>query len=252
VTDGYRYVYGVVASGRRDWRLDAGVDGAPVRTIEVGPLAALVSDLPAPEVRASRRALYSHLRVLESAFAATPIVPLPFGTVIESDEAVRDQLLRRRETELVELLSRIEGLSQFTLTARYDEERVLREIVAADARLLQLREQSRGAGEAAHAARLRLGELVASSLQLVGEQDAHSVVAAIGPVVEHVDVADGRLDRILRAEVLVRRDKAAAFETTVAQLADGAGGRILFELVGPLPPTSFIERLRVAEEPAWA
>lgn len=252
MTDPCRYVYGVVASGTHDWRLDTGVGDAPIETIESGRLAALTSPLPTSEVRASRRNLYAHLRALECAFAATPILPLPFGTVFESADAVREELLGARETELVELLRRIDGLAQFTLTATYDEDRILREIVSGDTRLLQLREQSRGGGEAAAAARLRLGELVAGALELARDRDGEALVARLGAVVEDIAVADGRLDQVLRADLLVTRPKLAEFETAVARLAEDAAGRILFELVGPLPPTAFIERLRVAEAPAWA
>jgi hypothetical protein len=212
----------------------------------------LASALPTAEVRASRRSLYAHLRVLESAFAATPILPLPFGTVFTSEDAVREELLGRREAELVELLGRIEGLMQFTLTATYDEEQVLREIVAGDEHLLRLREVSRGEGDAAHAARLRLGEAVAASLELVRDRDAEALVGRLAPMLEDVALAEGRLDRVLRADLLVHRSRLAELERTVSRLAEDSAGRILFELVGPLPPTSFIERLRPAEATAWA
>jgi hypothetical protein len=247
-----RYVYGIVASGTHDWRLDTGVGDATLETIERDALAALASPLPTGEVRASRRNLYAHLRALECAFAATPIIPLPFGTVFDSVDAVREQLLGARQAELSELLQRIGGLAQFTLTAAYDEERVLREIVTGDERHLKLREQSRGPSEAGYAARLRLGELVAASLELVRDRDADALAVRLASLVEEFEAVDRRLDQVLRAELLVLRSKIDEFEDAVARLADEAAGRILFELVGPLPPTAFIERLRAVEAPAWA
>jgi hypothetical protein len=245
-------VYGIVASGTHDWRLDTGVGDLPIETIEQDALAALATPLPSGDVRASRRNLYAHLRALECAFAATPILPFPFGTVFESVEAVREELLGARQDELVELLRRIEGLVQLTLTASYDEERVLREIITGDVGLLALRDRSRGRSEAAYAARLRLGEAVAGSLELARDRDADALFGRLASVVEDAVALDRRLDQVLRADVLVARSKLGRFESAVAELAEEAAGRILFELVGPLPPTAFIERLRVAEAPAWA
>ena len=68
------------------------MEGAEVGTVGHGGLAALVSDLEAEALTAAKE-VRSHWRVLEEASAGATVLPVRFGTVMESDDAVREQLL---------------------------------------------------------------------------------------------------------------------------------------------------------------
>ena len=60
-------------------------------------------------MRARRRDLTRHSDVIAAAFRNGAVVPLRFGTVFPSPEAVVDELLEPRRAELTRLLCELEG-----------------------------------------------------------------------------------------------------------------------------------------------
>src|SRR6059036_297633 len=87
------YVYGVITAGA-GWRPpDEGVEGQVVELVERDELAALVSDAPRVPVKANRRNLMAHSRVLQSVIGERCVLPMRFGVVMPDREAVADELL---------------------------------------------------------------------------------------------------------------------------------------------------------------
>src|SRR2546423_715017 len=137
------YVYGVASSGAIPALNIEGVAGAPVHTVKDGDVAAIVSSLPVSTLRVRRRDLINHLRVLEEAFSVSTVVPCAFGMLLPSEEAVRRDFLQVRRKELRALLRRLDGFVQLNVRAFYDEDVVLREVVADDPAIAGLRERTR-------------------------------------------------------------------------------------------------------------
>ena len=185
-----------------------------------------------------RRDLLGHLRVLERVFEQTTIVPCAFGMVLPSREAVSDFLTNHR-SELRGLLDRLEGRIQLNVTAAYDEEEILREIVATDSRVARGRQQTRVLGRAGHFASIQLGELVAGALAERREADGRRLLGRLADAADDV-VAEPTADlTVLKAAFLVER--ADGFDALLEELATSEAPRIRFEAIGPLPPTSFAE-----------
>ena len=241
------YVYGVVRADSIPSLEVEGVADAPVRTVVHGDLAALVSALPDGEFRIRRRDLLGHLGVLEKAFAGSTIVPCAFGMVLSSDQAVVDEFLEPRGDELREVLQRLDGFGQLNVRAAYDEEVVLQEIVAGDATIAHLREQTRGLDEVAgHDLRIRLGEHVSAALASVRERDAEALLDRLAPNAADVVVEDAGGD-VLKASFLVAREGSIAFDRELEDASREGAPRLRIEVVGPLPPTAFAS----AERGAW-
>lgn len=233
------YVYGVVAADAIPSLDLDGVTGAPVRAVTSGDLAALVSDLPAGQLRVRRRDLLSHLRVLEDAFAAGTIVPCAFGMMLSSEAAVLGEFLEPRREELRALLQRLDGFGQLNVRVVYDEDVVLREIVEGDATIAQLREQTQELGDAGYHLRIRLGELVAAELAQRRERDGRAVLERLEAKAADVAVDDLGQQLVLKASFLVARDRTDAFDRELERVAEQNAPRLLIETVGPLPPTAF-------------
>src|SRR5690242_3488847 len=106
-TAGGVYVYGVTWSGSRPGA-SAGIGDARVSTIEHGELAAVTSPVAERHLRGKRRDLLRHSDVLQEMFDSAPVLPLRFGTVLESEQAVVDDFLGGRYEELVAMLQRFE------------------------------------------------------------------------------------------------------------------------------------------------
>ena len=89
------YVYGIVpAAARLDIQTEGVGGGAGrLRQVREDVVAALVSDVD-PGPLAAARDLRAHWAVLEEVAQSTTVLPVRFGTVMESDAAVVDRVLR--------------------------------------------------------------------------------------------------------------------------------------------------------------
>ena len=233
------YVYGFVRSGALPPLGEAGIGASVVAVVEGDGVAALVSPVADTDVRLRRRDLHAHLRVLEAAFASATILPCPFGTVVSSVAELEERMLADAREDLLAGLARLDGTVQMNVKATYDEEALLREIVAADPQVAALRERTRAAGEAAYYDRLRLGEIVAARVAERAEGDGERLVRALAATA--VDVADEQppAGSALRASFLVARDSLDRFDATLDELARQEQPLLRFEAIGPLPPTAF-------------
>jgi gas vesicle protein GvpL/GvpF len=233
------YVYGVVRSGSVRGLAVDGVADSSVSTIERGGLAAVTSELTEDRLRVRRRDLRAHLAVLEAVFAQATIVPCAFGMVLHSREAVESDLLDGRREELLSLLERLEGRMQLNIKAAYDEETVLREVVDSDVEIARLREQSRALGDAGRLANIRLGELVASALTERRVADVGRILDRLAAEADDVVVEEAPATVVLKASFLVARERSGRFDAALEALAAAEAPRLVFESIGPLPPTAF-------------
>ena len=118
------------------------------RAIVHGDLAAIVQDAESTRVAATQL-LRAHSRVLEAAAAEATVLPVRFGTAMADDAAVVEQFLRPQHDELAARLAGLEGKVQLTVKAFYEEEALLRGVVAESPSIARLRERVRALPEAA-------------------------------------------------------------------------------------------------------
>jgi hypothetical protein len=247
------YVYGILSAADQAAVHARGVEGSLVRTVEHAGLAALVSDLQAESLAAARE-VRSHWRVLEEASKDATVLPVRFGTVLEGDDAVREQLLEPHAERLVTLLGELGGRVQLTVKGQYDEERQLIDVVATSPAIAALRERVRALpGEAGYYERIRLGELVAAEVARRREHDAQRVLDRLQPLAvaaraEAPKGPDGAFDLAF----LVERSAIDAFSMGVVSVGDELGERVRIRYVGPVPPYSFADAELTVGSAEWA
>ena len=236
------YVYGVVAAGEAPQLDTDGVAGCAVRTIAHDELCALVSDLDSTTLTAAR-AVRAHWRVLEAAGERATVVPARFGTVLASDDAVRDDLLTANADGLSAMLRELAGRVQLRVKGTYDEERLLRDVVAASPQIAALRRRVLGRpGAAGYYDRIRLGEAVAGEVARRRETDAQRARRQLEPLAVATRVEElGAPDAAFDLSFLVERATLDAFGGRVAALRDELGDRVTVRYVGPMPPFSFAD-----------
>jgi Gas vesicle synthesis protein GvpL/GvpF len=233
------YVYGVIRAGALR-SIDAeGVAGAEVELVERDGLAAVVSPLPNVDLRVKRSDLHRHLHVIEAAFANTTILPCPFGTVVASQDELREGLLGAARRDLLAGIEQLNGTVQMNVKAVYEEDALLREIVATSPQIARLRERTRRSGNAGYYERLQLGELVAARVADHRERDAERLVGGLAKSAVDVYVEEPEEGCALKASFLVRRERLDRFETTLEETSRKEQPLLLFEAIGPLPPTAF-------------
>lgn len=248
------YAYGVLSrSDAARVSVAGGVEGADIRTVEHAGLAALVSTVEGDALAVARE-VRAHWRVLEEATKSGPVIPVRFGTVMEGDAAVREQLLEPRAQDLLELLAALQGRLQLNVNAEYDEERLLREVVRSSPPIAALRERVTALPEnAGYYERIRMGELVAAEIARRREQDEALALArlekqSVASRVEELSSQNGAFNLAF----LVNSDEVDGFGEAVGRLREELGERVSLRYVGPLPPYSFIESDLGAGAPAWA
>src|SRR4051794_5639589 len=108
MTAAAQYVYGIVPSKRRAPG-GFGVARGRLRTIQTPDAAAIVSDVPGGQLRASRDDLLAHARVLERALEGGVVLPMRFGIVMHDRDSVRDELLNGHRDDLLAQLETFAG-----------------------------------------------------------------------------------------------------------------------------------------------
>jgi len=236
------YVYGVVR-GSATPPAGGGVDEQAVRLAGNGELAALVSTAPSVPVKASRRNLMAHSRVLQEAMSAGPVLPMRFGVVMPSEEAVTAELLDLHEPVLREQLGAFEDKVELELKVLCPEDELLRTVVAEQTEIRDRRERLRGRpDEATYYERIRLGELVAGAVAAKREQIAERAVSALEPLAVAVRADEPAADQVLAsAAFLVERERLRDFDAAVDRLGEDLGSPVLVKCVGPLPAYHFVD-----------
>ncbi|GEL17584.1 GvpL/GvpF family gas vesicle protein [Pseudonocardia asaccharolytica] len=236
------YVYGLVAA---DTEIPEELPGlGPSGTISIithGKLAAIVSDVPADRPLGTRDDLIAHETVLDSVAANAGVLPMRFPAVIE-EQGVVAELLEPHHDHLVEVLAGLESRTQFTLKGRYEQDAVLREVLAEDAEVRGLQETVRALPEdAAYYDRVRLGELVVGALEERRRDDAEHMLERLRPtVVDAVAHQPANPDDVINAAFLVERARQREFEDAVEELGREQAERMRLRLLGPLAPYDFV------------
>ncbi|MFF4501818.1 GvpL/GvpF family gas vesicle protein [Streptomyces sp. NPDC001401] len=235
------YVYGIAAGSHP--ALPKGMGGvgdppSPVRILEEGELAAVVSDAP-EGVRPKRRDLLAHQSVLAEAGAAGPVLPMRFGSVAPDDDTIIGVLAERAD-HYKERLRALDGKVEYNVKATHQEEAVLHRVLSENPQIRAMTEANRQAGGGSYEQRLQLGEMVVAAVKAREAEDAAEVQRALEPVAAAVSVGPESTGRLVNVSFLVDRESAELLLTTVEQVRRGHP-HIELHVHGPLPPYSFVE-----------
>jgi hypothetical protein len=240
-TEAY-YVYGIVpADAPVDLVADQGM-GAVVQLHADGPLGALVEVVDPDRPLGRRKDPVAHSTVLNTMAEQGPVLPMRFGSVLQSAEAVVEELLRPQRDHFSELLEEVSGLVQFTLRARYVLDTVLAEIVEAEPEVAELRRRTADLPEdATHFERIRLGELVARAVDVRRRVDTEELLDRVTPLARDVVVREvSGLDALSEFALLVDTDAQDDLVEAAEAWAMELDGRIQLSLVGPMALYDFV------------
>ncbi|HLI52189.1 MAG TPA: GvpL/GvpF family gas vesicle protein [Thermomicrobiaceae bacterium] len=242
------YLYGIgYASSFRDdsaWPDQSGIGGddVPVRVIEYGELAALVSDARQEHFDLTREHLLAHERVLEAAMERTAVLPVSFSTITPGDDEIRERLLKPEYDDLIECLAYVHERIELDLRVLWNRERLFAELVAENEDIQALRDWIAGQPEeATYYERIQLGEMTAAEIERRRERETASIWEALAPLAVEGTLNETITDMmLLNAAFLVDRAREPAFDARVRELAESQAERLIFRYIGPLPPYSFV------------
>jgi hypothetical protein len=234
------YLYGIVRAAHPT-RLDgqAGVGEPPrsLRRLDAGELAVVVSDAP-PGLRAKRRDLLAHTRVLEELLAQGSTLPMRFGSIADDDESVRRQVAAHAD-RYTTVLSELDGRVEVNVKATHREEPVLRELLAGDEDLRGWNDDLRRRGGGDQHERARFGEAVAQAVEAREAADARRILHLLRPKAVRESYGPQVGDCFVNVSFLVAEKELRAFESAAAELGEAVEPLIELRVRGPLPPYSF-------------
>jgi hypothetical protein len=217
----------------------AGVgEHTPLRVVRQGGLTAVVSDAPR-QLRAKRRDLEAHERVVEALLAEGTVLPMRFGTVASDDEAVEAELASSAG-RYTELLAQLRGKVELNVKAVHREEAVLRGLLLDDRELRNLREALQAAGGGSHHDKVEFGEKLSAALDERRTRDAEHVVAELRPHASAVTLGPPVGGCFVNASFLVGAKQRKKFEASLKRLRQELSELVEIRLYGPLPPYSFV------------
>jgi len=237
-----RYVFGIVARATEAPAELYGLDDQPLTTIVEGDIAAVVQPFDVSRRLGTRADLLRHSAVVDAVAGQGPVVPVRFGSVMESDTDVVATLLAPQHDHFRDLLEDLAGKQQFNVRATYVEQMVLAEVVDDNAEIADLRARTRDLPEdAAYAQRVRLGELVSQALDAKRADEGEQLLARLVPhAVAHRVREGGGLEHLLDVALLVAEKDRARFEAAAEELAAELTPRVRVRLLGPLAPYDFV------------
>ena len=236
------YVYGIVpADAPVEVVAEVGL-GGQVQLHTDGSVGALVEAVEIDRPLGRRRDLLAHSTVLNTMAAHGPVLPMRFGSVVDGERAVVEELLAPQQEHFLEMLDQVAGRVQFTLRAHYVLDTVLAEIVAADREIAQLRRETADLPEdATHFKRIRLGELVSKAVDSRRRADAEDLISRIAPLVEDWVAREvAGMDTMADYALLVSSDKQTELEAAAEVLAAELDGRARLSLAGPMAVFDFV------------
>jgi len=238
------YVYGILPGDIEVEPGAAGVGDPPgeVRAVRYRDLTALVSDVDLDRPLGRAEDLFTHEELLDSTAAEVAVLPLRFGAVLASDDAVAEELLGPHYDEFSAALRQLDGHAEYVVKGRYVEHAVVGEVLEENPEAARLgRQISGGDPVATRDQRIRLGEIVAAAVEARREADTRVLVDALAGQVTAsvVRPPTHELDAVYAA-VLVETGNAEALRQAVEQLAGQWGDRMDLRLIGPLAAYDFV------------
>ena len=101
---------------RRPFVLDGihGVNAAPVMSYPSGEFAVIVSEFDRATMRLDEKSVLEHARVVSHSFRSASVLPFRFGTIFDSEDAIRQAVRANRRT-FCESVARLRGKSEMRI-----------------------------------------------------------------------------------------------------------------------------------------
>ncbi|MBM4371863.1 MAG: GvpL/GvpF family gas vesicle protein [Deltaproteobacteria bacterium] len=221
-----------------------GLDGtSPDGIVAYRGIGCVVGAHPGTELRSLPREtliryLFRHQQVVERVMQRHTVLPVKFGSTVDSREDAR-ALLVQAHRDLTEALALMRDKVEVEVVATWDVERTLEE-VGREEGVIQAREAIVAGGNSTLEDKVRLGQVVKERLDRRRNAHRERMLDVLQPLA--VGAAPNALiaeDMVVNVAFLVERARVSQFDDGVRELDSLFGNRITFRVIGPLPPYSF-------------
>jgi hypothetical protein len=221
---------------------DFGIDGSNVYSIPAGRVAAVVSTVRIERMRPERSHLAAHQEVLKRLMAETTPLPMSFGILADSPQAVRNMLFRNQPA-LIEQLRRVAGKVEMGVRVTWDVPNIFEYFVNTHPELRRARDQFLGGqGEPTQEDKIEVGRMFDRLLKEDRETYVDKVEAVLAPHCAEIEQMKCRNEReVMNLACLVERSMMPQFESSVFGAAQQFDNNFAFDYNGPWAPHNFVE-----------
>ena len=238
-----KYAYGIIPTGQEFSYGSLGIRGTEVATVPFRDVACVVSDYSGRDYFTSARSslsrekreqiirdLIAHQAVCERVMKDHIVLPMKFGTVVDSGEEV-ERLLQQGYNRFSEALAQIEGKVEFEVAATWDLKRVFQQIS---------REKNIIPKKVTREEGLRAGIQVKEELDRRRDVCRREMVDYLKELA--LDTQENALlsdEMVMNVALLLHPAREEDLDRRVEKLNDRFNDEINFRVIGPLPPYSF-------------
>ena len=236
------YVYGILPGDVELVDDIRGVGGQQVKLVRTDTLAALANEVDLIGPIGTPEDLQAHQQLLDSVAAVAPVLPLRFGAVLNSEDAVREELLEAHRDEFSSALEELEGRAQFVVKGRYIESAILEEILSQDSEAADLRQRIRGQNaDATRQERMRLGEIISNAISTRRDEDTQLLLSRMSEqsVASFAREPTHELDAV-NVAFLLEDAQEEELNQVVEDLGADWDGRVELRVLGPMAPYDFV------------
>ena len=238
-----RLVYGIVSARSHPDVQVSGVTGHVAFDTVAHRRVAAVTSVVREQREATPDDLRAYLAVLDDVMATTTVLPMRFGVMFESAEAVVEELLEPNAPTFQELLARMRGLAEMRVRAVYRVDEALTSIMETRADLRRRRRLLDTLPEdASYFDRIELGRALADAMSAMARRDGALIegrLAELSVDMEPGDQPEGQ--RVSTASYLVDGRGVQALRREVDTIRDQFGDLLDIRAIGPMPPFSFVD-----------
>ncbi len=220
-----------------------GLESAPVYAIDQNGLRAVVSDTLSTRLRPDRRNISAHQAVLHSLTEEKTVLPMRFGVIARSAEAVQNLLAANQET-IREHFERLNGCVEMGLRVSWDVANIYEYYVASHPVLRDARDEiwDRNSNNADYRdEKIRLGNLYQSLRNADRKEFTEKVKDVLLDYCEDiVETPVKREKDVMNLACLVERQRLDDFAKGVFEASKLFDNIYLFDYTGPWAPHNFI------------
>jgi len=240
-----KYIYGII-TGNDEYTVDINSLGNSNRVYTIGyqGLSCLLSDYHGIEFSRMPkgrivRSLLGHELVVEYVMKEHNVLPVKFGTVLDTSAEVRN-LLVQGYSQFVDILAQTRGKVEVEVAATWDTARVLQEISKEEDIVMTKKAIACKAEQQTLSDHIRLGQMVKASMDRRRDSYQEQMIDILKTMA--IDVQTNVLvsdQMVMNVAFLIEKSNQEQFDRSVRQLNGLFRNEIDFRIIGPLPPYSF-------------
>ncbi|MEI6242425.1 MAG: GvpL/GvpF family gas vesicle protein [Chlamydiota bacterium] len=227
------YLFGVIALKKKEFS---------EKTISFKNIAIIAKEIDSWDLDKSNKVvllneLLSYQKTLEKIMQQQLVIPIKFGTVVNSLEDIQI-ILTKNHALFQKILKEMEGKVEISLAGSWDEQEQVKEISKEDKEICKMKTEAQKNPDLNSL--IKIGKALASRLEERRTKFSAEIFKKLEPLtiskVDHEKLEDKML---INSSFLISQENEERFVECLSQFEEKVQNKIQFKYISPLPPHSF-------------